>query len=350
MTAAKGPDNSPRNDPFAGFIASIGLALVFSGWFAAVVKTEVERWFPDIISQTAFLNVEAGFFVALVLSNPVGVLVARHSKRRAALRFLLGFCLGATLQQFVFMPIAGQAMSKYLLLFLAASVMPAVQGVRMLGDNLARNGFDVPAQTMAAAIALARLPDRAHFLILMALAFVLTLWVEASVAQILVVQAIALAAITLVVAFSDVSGDFEEDPEEAERRLWLELEPEDEWDSNDPAALRRQLRERFWSVLLWVMPAAVLFGTMVQLAMEFLGVVYPDFQVSLPSGNSEIRSAAMIALSGLAVIFFGLMAGLGFALTSLRLIGRLRNWSSAHLRENYVRLIRALYFRPMRRG
>jgi len=43
------------------------------------------------------------------------------------------------------------------------------------------------------------------------------------------------------------------------------------------------------------------------------------------------------------------MAALGCALSVLRLIGRARQWSPAHLRESSVRLIRVMYFRPMTR-
>ncbi len=335
-----------RTDPFVGYFASVALALIASGWLA--------RSFIDLFLAVSSLelstewrvNMAAGLFLGITFSNIVGSLIAKANFRRSAIRFAIGFAIGVLTQFVVFTPFAGHGMSNFLFLLLAGIMVPIVLMVDRVRVFLDSNDI-VPAEKLAKlVIRVLSWSTRLLFVLMMGISFFL-FWVYATnIGQVLTVLAGVLLMLTISVSLREVEEDDEdEDPEEAERRIWLALEPEEVVYVGIVEQSKGMLRK----LLLNLLPAAVLFGGMIQLAIEFLTVVYPNIQANFGDPLSMLQTAGVVAASGLAVIFFGMMTALGICLAVLRIVGYVKNWSDGHMRENYIYLVRLMYFRPMKR-
>jgi len=335
-----------RTDPFVGYFASVALALIASGWLA--------RSFVDLLSAVSSLelsnewrvNMAAGLFLGITFSNIVGSLIAKANFRRSAIRFAIGFALGVLTQFIIFTPFAGHGMSNFLFLLLAGGMVPIVLMVDQVRVFLDKNDV-VPAEKLAKlVIRVLSWPTRLLFVMMMGTSFALFWTFAANIGQVLTVLAGVLLMLTISVSLREVEEeDEDEDPEEAERRIWLALEPEE----LAYVGITEQATGMLRNLLLNLLPAAVLFGGTIQLAIEFLLVVYPDIQANYSDPLSMLQTAGIVAASGLAVIFFGMMAALGICLVVLRIVGYVKNWSDGHLRENYIHLIKLMYFRPMKR-
>ena len=57
----------------------------------------------------------------------------------------------------------------------------------------------------------------------------------------------------------------------------------------------------------------------------------------------------MVLAVGLGVILFGMIGALGFCLFVIQMIGQYKGWTKGHLRVNYLHMIRAMSFRPLKR-
>ncbi len=335
-----------RTDPFVGYFASVALALVASGWMAGMIVDLFSAASSLSLSVEWRVNIGAGLFLGITFSNIVGATIARSHFRRAGIRFAIGFVLGVVTQFAIFTPFAGHGMSNFLFLLLAGSMVPVVLMVDQIRVFLDKNDI-VPAESLAnMVIRVLSWPTRFLFVLMMGITFAL-FWAYASnIGQVLTVLAGVLLMLTLSVSLREVEEEDEnENPEELERRIWLALVPEDVVYVGVVDQAAGMLR----NLLLNLMPAAVLFGGMIRLAIEFLRVVYPNIQANFSDPLSLMQTAGVVAVSGLAVVFFGMMTALGICLMVLRIIGYVKNWSYGHRRENYVHLIRLMYFRPMKR-
>ncbi len=339
-----------------GYVASVGLALLLSGWLAALVEAEVARRGGFALSQEWVRNLEAGFFLAIAFGNPVGVFLGGHSKRGALVRAALGLAAGVLVQHMLFTPLAGGTLSRYLLLLLAALVLPLVRCGGAARRSLERRGVDLPTRAMKAFSAGVCLPARLQFVLLMTTSFALAYLGGASVGQLVALQAAVLLFMVLVVSLESRPA-FPEPPESAEDpgpderlRLWLAFEERQGGAEPAPRETLPELGWRLREIGTSILPAAVLFGTMMMIAVHFLGQVYPNLRAMLVPGPEGLRPALVAVLGSLAVVFFGMMAALGLGLSVLRLIGWLGGWPAERLRDSLLELIRLMYFRPMRRG
>ena len=186
--------------------------------------------------------------------------------------------------------------------------------------------------------------DRLLFVGMMVLSFLMFWAVSANVVQVTVVIATILVGLVTYVARREVDCDYEDDPEDAEYLAWLALDPEIPVEDTKQDALDRVKRITFT-----LLPGAILFGGMTRLAQKFLGQIYPNLRMDMSQPLEALQNMGIVAVSGLAAVFFGMMAALGLCILILRLVGAVRNWSAAHLRENYVYLTRLMYFRPASR-
>jgi hypothetical protein len=333
-------------DPFTGYFASVAVALIASVWLAGVLVEQVSNLLSAPLGGDWRINIGAGLFLGTAFANPVGAALAKAHLRRALSRFAIGFAAGFALQMAIFTPYAGAGMSNYLFLLLAVLAVPTAIMAEKARRFFQARDIRIGDRLVGAAWRLVTLPERVLFIALMMASFALFWRFAATPTQGALALAAVLALVTGTIALRANPDDFGEDPEEAEYRAWLDLEPEDVIDQS-PA---RRLFERLKSLLGGVLPGAVLFGGMTRLAVEYLVVLYPNLHASLAGPEASVQTVAVVAATGLAAVFFGMMAALAAALTVMQLIGRARQWSPAHLRENSVRLIRVMYFRPMKRG
>ncbi len=343
MNAAR---QNHTQDPFTGYFASVAVALIASVWLAGALVEQVSNLLSAPLGGTWRINIGAGLFLGTAFANPVGALIAKAHLRRSLGRFGIGFVVGFAVQWAIFTPYAGAGMSNYLFLLLAGLAVPTAILTDKMRRFLRARDINLGDRLIGAALGILNLPERLLFITLMGASFALFWRYAQTPTQLVLALGAVLVVVTTATALRANADDFGEDPEDAEHRAWLDLVPEDDLD-HGPGA---QLLERLKHLLGGLLPGAVLFGGMTRLAVEYLIAVYPNLHASLSGPQASVQTVAIVAATGLAAVFFGMMAALGVALSVLRLIGRARQWSPAHLRESSVRLIRVMYFRPMTRG
>jgi len=341
MTAA--PEKEPH-EPFVGYFASIVLALVCSAWLAGILLDQFSIIAAVELSQTWRVNFTAGLFLGIAAANPVGTFIAKTSRRRAVLRFALGFFAGAWIQALVFTPFAGDGLSNIMFLMLAGSAVPASLFLDWFRDHLEKTNHALTRRTARYGGRLLNISDRLTFVTLMAVSFAGFWAYTTNIAQVLTVLGAVLGGLVLFVARREPHGEFADDPENAEYQAWLALDPE--IPVIDP---KQDVIDRLKRIATTLLPAAILFGGMTRLALDFLTVVYPDLTLDISKPMEALQNFGIVAVSGLAAVLFGMMAALGLCILILRLVGTLQNWSSGHFQENYIYLVRLMYFRPLHR-
>ncbi len=341
MNAA--PDkNSP--DPFVGYFASIVLALVISNFMAAFMIGQLSELLKADISYAWQVNLAAGLFLGISALNPVGELIGRTSLRRAVIRFVVGFSIGLITQFAVFTPMAGEAMSRFLFLLIVAIALPLSIIISKIQAKLEELNLDLFARPRRVLEKVLGASDRLLFISFMALSFTGFWFFVSGPVQLMVVLGTVLAVLVIYVARREVHYDSLDDTERTNHEAWLALFP-DETDDDE----KFKLTDRLKVIIFTLVPGAVLFGGMTQLAVEFLTLVYPNLGIDLAKPVEAIQSLGIFTASGLAVILFGMAALLGFAIFSLRIVGLMKSWTEEHLRENYIYMIRLMYFRPIQK-
>lgn len=331
------------HDLLVGYFASVAVALVVSSFLAGALADQLVRFSPAYATPIWHSALAAGLFIAISYCNPVGTYISKGSLSRAVLRLGIGFVAGLALQILFIAPVAGTGMSQIILLLVAGLAVPVAAMFRQI-RTLIQGQELVPTERVSnTLLRVVSWPDRIQFVVLMGISFFLFWRFAETPNQIMWVLAGVLIALTLWVTMRQVPDMYAgTDPEEAERRAWLELDPVD--DTSGPVGA---IVNRLKTLGHRVLPGAILFAGVTRLAVDFLLVVYPDLSIDIADPVAAAQSIGIVAASGLGVIFFGMMAALGFCLLLTQLIGRIKGWSAAHLRENYVQLIRAMYFRPM---
>ncbi len=339
-------DTNGTHEPFAGYFASVAFALIISGWLAGAIFQFLTGFLALPLSAEWRVNLGAAIFLGLSFANPVGVATVKSSLRRAVLRFSAGCVAGLLTQVSLFTPLAGERLSTYLFLVLSALMVPLVVTTGWVREQLAARGIRPGEALIGVALRLVQLDNRLLYILFMAASFGLFLLLADGMVQSALGVGAVLAIITLLVALTDAANDFDDDPDDAELRAWLELVPEDEPELAPSARLSKRLVDLAWTML----PGAVLFGAMTRLAVDFIHLVYPSLQTGLAGQTSSVATVAIVGVSGLAFVFFGMMAAFGFSLVILRAIARARHWAPAHLQVLSVRLARLMYFHPMKRN
>ena len=339
MSAAnKTPQSGAKCDPLTGYMFSVVLALLISRPAGYFLYSQIADIFRTPLAEAWSSYFATAFFVATVAASPARVWLVRAPVSAALIRFGAGFGAGIVLQKYLIAPVAGQTTATFILLLLAAMIMPFLVTFDRCRACVQGRRSALREDILNVILKMVNIPNRVVFVVLMAFAFLGFLtFVHTLLATALVIVAM-LAIVTTVVALRHSEHDKKSAQSELER--WKELDEAREIKASTGLRILVRLR----NIGLGLLPGAVLFAGMIRLSIVFLGVVYPNMAVAFGS----LTGMAILVVSGLAVVFFGMMAALGFALVAMRIIGYARNWTPAHIRENYARLVRMLYFRPMK--
>lgn len=346
MTTGK---NIKSSDQYLAYVASVMLALLTSAWLARLLVGQLVRFMPnltDLAAQSLQVNIAAGLFFGISFANPVGLIIARYSGKIALALLLGGFCFGVVAQNLVFTPLAGDGLSNFVRLMAAATAVPLAMFVKQVSGFLAGRDIVVADKLASAVLRVARWPDRFLFILLMTISFLIFWRYTASTQQVLIALAGVLTVLTGVVATRKTQADETDGEHGADFQEWLDLQPEEEIVTTNLATDAIGEVKKLARTLL---PGAILFGGMTRLAVNVLMSIYPNLQANLSDPSQMLKSLGIVAASGLGVVFFGMLVSLGFSLMLLQMIGRVRNWTRVHLRENCYHLLRTLYFRPMKR-
>jgi len=324
-----------ERDPFAGFFASVVLALLASNTVAGLVVALVFKHIPFLTPEMWKTHIAAGLFVGIVLTDPVGTLIQNRPWARALTKFGLGFCIGVLLQILIVMPLAGGGMSKFVFLILAVLLLPIMFCYESYKEYMRARGLILSEVVARHSLHVMSLPKRLLIVIIMAISFGL-FWVYGTdIASSLAAMGLVLVATTLTVAFGNPVQE-QEDP-------WIFLGDDPEEMSWEHLAM-----ERFREISLSMLPGAVLLGGVTRMSVDVLLQVYPNIAGAISNPDAQLQTFGIVAVSGLGVILFGMMAVLGFGLGTLILIGRVGKWNRNYLRERCLRLVKVLFFRPIR--
>lgn len=333
------------SDIYLGYFAGVVLALLTSGWLADVFVSQLVNIVALENAHAWRVNIAAGLFFGVSFANPVSILISKTPVRRSLIFLTAGFIFGAIAQSTVFTPIAGTGMSNFLRLLTVGSVVPLSMFAKQVNILLQARGINPKDAIARQVVALTRWPDRLLFILLMSASFAVFWRFTETTEQVLIALGSVLTVLTVTIALRRPINDDDDQDVQADFQAWLDLEPEEpgttSLSENAMIEVRRLLRT--------MLPGAILFGGMTRLAVDVLVRLHPDLQANLNDPERLWQTLGIIAASGLGLVFFGILISLGFSLMLLQLIGRVRNWTNVHLRENCFYLLRTLYFRPMKR-
>jgi hypothetical protein len=248
-------------------------------------------------------------------------------------KFVLGFALGFIIQVSLVTPFAGGGMSRFVFLFIATLFVPIFCSLNQLRSYLARHDTDLKTEIADFALWLMWFPDRLIVITLMLAGF-LGLWLfSPDIHTTILIMAVILAFTTLSVVFVQVELP---DP-------WEELLPEDE-------PLTALAMARAYQLLVTLMPGALLLGAAMHVAVLILLTLFPDFPAQMSAPAEAARMLGILAATGLGLVFFGMLAALGFGLGVLLVIGRLARWTQVTVRDRCLRLIKVMCFKPIDRA
>ena len=334
--------SSQKPENHSGYYLSVVLGLLLSGWIASVFSTVLSQFTSLQSVEMWRANMAGGIFLGFIAANPVGAAIAKASITRVMVQFSLGFAAGVIVQNYVFVPIAGIAMSNYLFLLVAALAIPLSWATDIISSRLKGMGFAPRKWFVDCVLVALRQSDRLLFVLLMGLSFYLFWSFAVPLVLVLLVIGVVMAGLMVHVSNREADCDFSDHPDDIAHQTWLEMDPDDTIETPFDFS-----KGRLKTISLTLLPGAVLFGGMLRLAVDFLMLVYPNLHIDFDQPAIAIQNTGMAVASGLAVVFFGMMAVLGICVLILRMIGILNHWSSGRFKENYMLLIRLMYFRPI---
>lgn len=338
-------DDINVSDRYLSYIAGVLLALVSSAWLADGLVMQIARVIPFEPDPALQVNIAAGLFFGISFSNPIGSLIAKTPWKRSMYLLVGGFLFGLAAQPLLITPIAGASLSNFLHLLLAAAMVPLAICTKRVNVLLVKRGIQVSETLARYGLTVARLPDRVLFILLMSASFAAFWRFAATTQQVLITLTTVLTLLTAVIAMRK----FEDKPKQEicpDFQTWLDLEPE------EPVSISlvEQAMAEIRKLVRTMLPGAILFGGLIRLVVDALTRLFPDLADNLQEPGAMWQTLGMVAASGLGLVLLGIVLALGFSLMLLQIIGRLRNWTDIRLRENCYRLMRMLYFRPMKRS
>lgn len=334
------------NDIYLGYFAGVFLALMTSPWLADVFVSQLNRFLPLENAQIWRVNTAAALFFGISFANPVGILISKTPVKRALWFLLVGSIFGIVIQMTIISPLVGDGLSNFVRLLVVGSVVPFAILYRQVNGFFIARGFDLKGALAKRVLAFTEWPDRLIFILLMSGSFSVFWHLAETTEQVLIALASVLTILTGAIALRRTKDDEMDDEIHPDFQEWLDMEPEEPHSAN--------LTELAWEearrVLRTMLPGAILFGGMIRLSVIILIQIYPDLQIDMQNPVQLWQTVGIVAASGLGLVLLGMLLSLGFSLMLLQLIGRVRNWTNTHLRENCFHLLRMLYFRPMKRG
>jgi len=320
-------------DPFTGFLASIALALLSSNMLAGYAVDMVGRLTVLSTPEIWKINGAAGFFVGVVLADPVGMLIQKRPVGLAIVKFILGFTLGMTIQTTFVMPLAGEGMSRYVFLILAALLLPILFVIESYKEYIRAHQISPGELIAKPVLRILNLPDRILFVFTMLISFAGFWCFGNDIRDVLVVIGSVLIGTALFVAF-----------------VKIESVPDLPWyygeeDNPRTITLEEQAIGRLNLMFSTMLPGAVVLGGVMRIAVDVLLHIYPNIAYSTADPAETARVFGIVAASGLGFIVFGMLIALGFSLIWLLLIGRVGNWTTKRIRSRCLRLANIICFR-----
>ncbi|MBV1902263.1 MAG: hypothetical protein KUG58_01350 [Marinosulfonomonas sp.] len=339
------PQDTKTQDTYTGFIASVVLALIGSGWLADGIVAPLSGFLSEASLALWRGNLATGLFFAISIADPVGMLINKTSPRRILVRFAGGFFFGTAAFLLILAPLAGAGMSTFLQLILLVLYIPFRALAHKVSATLADHAID-PAKMLASAVlGFARWPDRFLFIMFMSISFV-AFWAYTPSLQVtLIVLAIWLTLVTALIATRSYNED-EPNKAEADFKAWLALDGEE---SKTEKPIARAMDE-LGKIIRIVIPGAVLFGGMTCFAVQTLMALSPDIAANLADPDAMAGAIGIIAVSILGIVFASMLTGLLFGLILLQITAKIFHWSGYHHRENCFHLLRTMRFRPLVRA
>ena len=278
-------------------------------------------------------NVASGLFLGLVLADPVGAIIGRVPLRNVLVMFVLGFALGVIIQITLVKPLAGDGLSRFVFLIIATLFVPVIYSLHRLRTYLSARGTDISSEVAYYGLRVMGLPDRMLIVLIMVLSF-LGFWLFSPDPQTTIIcMSAVLAATTLYVVYVQVE---DEDP-------WLDILSKD----GDTVTITQIASERLAYLIATVLPGAFLLGATMHVALLVLLSLFPNIAAQLIGPVETAQTISIVAATGLGIVFFGMLAALGFGLALVLLIGRLGNWTQTTVRDRCLRLIKVMCFRPI---
>jgi len=332
------------DDAFAGYFASVILALIISSRLAGVLVEQIAAFSDNSLSASWHANMTAGLFLGIVAANPFNALSSGSAIWWVCLKLGAGFVMGLLIQIWVFTPFTGDGMSNYLFLLLASLGIPAMMLKGWVHSFMMRRGLVPEMPTSKLVSGFLNWSDRSVFVFLMGLSYAGFIVYAAAAAQVVGVLIFLLGAMVITIARREPTFEVAEDLVEADLKIWLELDPE-----KPTIDIRRDVTAKLIDILSKLLPGAIVFGAMMYLAVQLVGTTYPDAVIASTDPFQSVRTLAMMAASGVAALLVGVMGILGICLAVLRVTAWVQNWSPADRREKYIDMIRLMYFRPISR-
>lgn len=334
------------SDIYLGYFAGVFLALLASSWLADVFVTQLTKLIPLENASMWRVNISSGLFFGISFANPFGILISKTPVKRSLKFLLAGFVFGIVMQVLFFTPLVGHGMSNFVRLLVVGSVVPFAIVYRQINGYFAARGVDLKLAFAKRVLAFTAWPDRLIFILLMSGSFGLFWHLTETTEQVLIALATVLTILTGAIALRRPEDDEMDEEIHPDFQEWLDMEPEE----FPTVSLTESAWHEAMRVLRTMLPGAILFGGMIRLSVLILVRVYPNLQVNLQDPMQLWQTIGIVAASGLGLVLLGMLLSLGFSLMLLQLIGRVRNWTNTHLRENCFHLLRTLYFRPIKRG
>ena len=328
-----------------GYFATIMLALLAATWaggFAASVLANVAE-IPDIEPPRGVIT--SAMFFAVCFANPVAHAFGRLPMRALCLRASFGLVFGAALQFWFIEPFVGDALSRFALLFVGALGVPLMILRDMLDANLIARGTSMRAVSTGIVVRVFSWPDRVLFVCLMMSVFMIFSATAETVEQTLIGLAGIMVIMTAVVAIRS-QHEKEDRARSPEFDAWLDLIPEA---PDEPEPLR-ELGGGLRKIGGTFATGAAFFGGLTWLGVVLVPIIHPALVRGSGSDLSTIAVTTFVALTGLAIVFFGALLSAGLAMTLLQIFGHYAHWSKPRIQSARLRMLRTLSFRPMQRS
>jgi len=337
--------DTQNQDTYTGFIASIVVALICSGWLADGVVAPLSGFLSAESLALWRGIISTGLFFAISIADPVGTLIGKTAALRMLVRFAGGFFFGIAAFLLILAPLAGAGMSTFLQLILVVLYIPVRTLANAVSIRLTDHEVDPPKMLASAVLGVARWPDRFLFIMFMSISFA-AFWAYAPSLQVtLTVLAIWLTLVTAVIA----TRSFNEDgPSKAETdfQAWLALDDEGSKSENPVSRALEELAK----IIRIMIPGAVLFGGMTCFAVQTLMALSPDIAANLADPDTMAGTIGIVAASILGIVIATMLIGLVFGLILLQITAKIFHWSGYHHRENCFHLLRAMRFQPLLRA
>lgn len=329
---------------YLGYIASIMFALLTATYLSGVIAPPIER----VTSLADRASLTAGLFFAACFANPVGLFFRGSALVSFGIGLPLGFVFGLGLDALVIRPFVGEMMSRYVMIFVASAGVPLMMARDAIDARLEKEGTDLAETCARLCLHVLHWPDRFLFVSVMVLVFAMFMAMAETVQLTLAGLGLILSVMTALVAMRS-SRDASDTRSEARGfEEWLALLPDPEEEPEN--RLMQELKEELARFCYSFAPGAAFFGGLMWLATFLVGEIHPIVLQHVGAGLPGFKVTALVAFTGLAIVFFGALVSVALGIGLLHVIGHYARWPQARIRTASYRILRALSFRPMTRS